>query len=137
VRQLIRIGYDDLRGFLMSGFEAWEAESRQTSRVPIMPVQELADRLKHGNAPVILDVRTDAEWVAGHLPMATHVELGRLSDDHLRLPQDDLKVIHCGHSDRSIVGISLLEQRGYRNLVLLKGGFSSWIAAGFEILTEK
>ena len=37
VRQLIRIGYDDLRGFFMDGFEAWEADSRPVSRVPIMP----------------------------------------------------------------------------------------------------
>jgi hydroxyacylglutathione hydrolase len=137
VRQLIRIGYDNLRGYLTGGFEAWEAESRPVARVPVMPVQELADRLKHGNAPVILDVRSDAEWVAGHLPAATHVELGRLPEGDLRLPQDDLMVVHCGHSDRSTVGISLLEQRGYRNLALLDGGYSGWLAAGLEVVAEK
>jgi hydroxyacylglutathione hydrolase len=83
-----------------------------------------------------VDVRSDAEWRAGHLPKAVHVELGRLPDDNLSLPQDDLKVIHCGHSDRSIVGISILERRGYRNLVLLKAGFSGWQAAGFEVVRE-
>jgi hydroxyacylglutathione hydrolase len=136
VRQLIRIGYDNLRGYLLGGFMAWEAETHPASRVPVIPAQELAERLKQGKAAVIVDVRSDAEWRAGHLPKAVHVELGRLPDDNLSLPQDDLKVIHCGHSDRSIVGISILERRGYRNLVLLKAGFSGWQAAGFEVVRE-
>ena len=137
VRQLIRIGYDDLRGYLMGGFETWEADARQVSRVPVISVQELAERLEQGKAPFILDVRSDTEWRAGHLPGAIHVEAGRLPLEHLSLPQEDLKVIHCGHADRSIVGISVLEQRGYKNLVLLKGGFSSWQANGLEIVTDE
>ncbi len=137
VRQLIRIGYDDLRGYLEGGFEAWEANARPVSRVPVMLAQELAERLEHGKASIILDVRSDAEWHAGHLPGAIHIEAGRLPFDPLPLPQDELKVVHCGHSDRSTVGISVLEQRGYRNMVLLKGGYSVWQTAGFEIVREK
>ncbi|HZD57694.1 MAG TPA: rhodanese-like domain-containing protein, partial [Anaerolineales bacterium] len=136
VRQLIRIGYDDLRRTLAGGFEAWEAEGRPVTRLPVMPVQELAERLERGVAPLILDVRSDAEWRAGHLPEAIHVEAGRLSSEDLPLPKDDLKVVHCGHSDRSTVGISVLERRGYRNLVLLDGGFSSWLASGYEVVSE-
>jgi hydroxyacylglutathione hydrolase len=134
VRQLIRIGYDDLRGALTGGFEAWEANDRPVSRVPVMPAQELEELLKRGKAPVIVDVRSDTEWRAGRLPGAIHIEAGRLPSEDLPLPQDELKVIHCGHSDRSTVGISILEQRGFRNLVLLEGGFRGWQAAGFEIV---
>jgi hydroxyacylglutathione hydrolase len=137
VRQLIRIGYDDLRGYLMGGLEAWEADARPVSRLPVMPAQELAERLEQGKAPIILDVRSEAEWHAGHLPNAIHVEAGRLPSDNLSLPQEELKVIHCGHSDRSTVAISVLERRGYRNLVLLKGGYIGWQAAGFEIVSEE
>ena len=137
VRQLIRIGYDDLRGFLVGGLEAWETETRPVSRLPVIPVQELAERLEQGKAPIILDVRSDAEWRAGHLPKAIHIEAGRLPDERLALPQDELKVIHCGHSERSTVGISLLERRGVRNLALLKGGFDGWQAAGFEVVSEE
>jgi hydroxyacylglutathione hydrolase len=130
VRQLIRIGYDDLRGYLMGGFEAWEAETRRVSRVPVMPLQELAEHLEQGNAPVILDVRSDAEWRAGHLPHALHIEAGQLPSAELPFSKEELKVIHCGHADRSMVGISLLERRGFQNLVLLEGGYTGWQAAG-------
>jgi hydroxyacylglutathione hydrolase len=134
VRQLIRIGFDDLRGFLEGGIEAWEAEGRPVSTFPIFPAEELAQGLRQGKAPLILDVRSDEEWRAGHLPQAIHVEAGRLPDAALHLPQEDLKVVHCGHSERSTVGLSVLERRGYRDLALLEGGFSGWQAAGFEVV---
>jgi hydroxyacylglutathione hydrolase len=136
VRQLIRIGYDDLRGYLLGGFEAWEADSRQVWRVPVMPVEELAEHLERGKAPVILDVRSDAEWRAGHLPNAIHIEAGRLPFEDLPLPTEGVKVIHCSTSYRSTVGVSVLERRGYRNLVLLRGGFSKWQASGFGVVSE-
>jgi hypothetical protein len=40
VRQLIRIGYDDLRGTLMGGFEAWGAGPWPVSRLQIMPAAD-------------------------------------------------------------------------------------------------
>jgi hydroxyacylglutathione hydrolase len=136
VRQLIRIGYDDLRGYLVGGLEAWEADGHPVTHLPVLPPQELAEQLEQGKAPVILDVRSDAEWRAGHLPNAIHIEAGRLPFDDLPLPQEDLKVIHCSTSYRSTVGVSVLERRGYRNLALLKGGFSKWQASGFGIVSE-
>ncbi len=131
IRQLIRIGFDDLRGYLEGGMPAWEAEGLPVSTVPTLPAEELAQALDQGKAPLVLDVRFDAEWRAGHLPKAVHVEAGRLPEADLSLPQDELKVVHCGHSERSTVGISVLERRGYRNLALLEGGYSGWHAAGY------
>jgi hydroxyacylglutathione hydrolase len=133
VRQLIRIGYDDLRGYLLGELAAWQADGRPVWRVPVMPVQELAERIEQGKAPVILDVRFAAEWRAGHLPKAKHIEAGRLDFEYLSLPRDKLKVIHCGHSDRSTVGISVLERRGVTNLAILDGGYSDWQTAGLKI----
>jgi hydroxyacylglutathione hydrolase len=137
IRQLIRTGFDDLRGYLDGGMPAWEAEGRPVSRVPILLPEELARQMERGKAPLIVDVRSAAEWRAGHLPAAVHIEAGRLPEEDLSLPQDDLKVIHCGHAERSTVGISILERRGVRNLALLKGGFRGWQEAGFEIVREE
>lgn len=131
IRHLIRIGYDDLRGYLQGGLPAWEAAGRPVASVPRMPVDELARRLEGVDAPAVIDVRFDSEWRAGHIPGALHIEAGRLPAVDLPLPADQLTVVHCGHADRSTVGISLLEQRGYRNLVLLEGGMSAWNSAGY------
>ena len=130
------IGYDDLRGYLEGGLAAWEAAGLPVARVPVMPVEELHRQLERGDAPFILDVRHDAEWQAGHLPRAIHIEAGRLPVGELPVPEDGPVVVHCGHADRSTVSISVLERRGYRHLTLLDGGFSSWQAAGYEVVSN-
>jgi hydroxyacylglutathione hydrolase len=136
VRQLIRIGYDDLRGYLEGGIAAWEATNLPVAQVPVIPVEELNQRMRRGDAPIVLDVRQDVEWRAGHLPRSINVEAGHLPAEELSLSQDDPVVVHCGHADRSTVSISVLERRGYRNLMLLDGGFSAWETAGYEAVRE-
>ncbi|MBI5301014.1 MAG: MBL fold metallo-hydrolase [Chloroflexi bacterium] len=134
VRQLIRIGYDDLRGYLDGGIAAWQAEALTVTRVPVISVEEFHSAYARGNALRALDVRQDAEWRAGHLPRAIHIEGGRLPFGDLPIAKDEPLVIHCGHSDRSAVAISVLERRGYRDLRLLYGGFSAWSSAGYPVV---
>lgn len=137
VRQLIRIGYDDLRGYLEGGMTAWEAEGLPVVRVPLMTVEELQHARVHSDAPRVLDVRQDAEWRAGHVPGALHVEGGRLPFAALALPKDERLVVHCGHADRSTVAVSLLQRRGYEQLSLLYGGFSAWEEGGYPVTSKE
>ncbi len=136
VRQLIRIGYDDLRGYLDGGLTAWLAAGLPTQRVSIMPAEELRWQLERGAAPLVLDVRHDDEWRAGHLPRASHLDAGRLPAHPSPMPRDERIIVHCGHMDRSTVSISLLERLGYQDLMLLEGGYSHWQAAGYPIVRD-
>lgn len=133
VRQLIRVGYDDLRGYLDGGMTSWTAEGFTVARVPVMTVEELRRERDRADMPKVLDVRQDAAWRAGHLPRALHIEGGRLPIGELPLNRDERVVVHCGHADRSTVALSVLERRGYHNLALLYGGFSAWQAAGYAV----
>jgi hydroxyacylglutathione hydrolase len=133
VRQLVRIGFDDLRGYLDGGLAAWQAAGQPVAQVPVLPARRLLQAMEQGTAPTVLDVRQDAEWRAGHLPGARNVAAGDLPAIHLDLPQEAPIVVHCGHADRSTIAISLLAQRGYRALALLEGGFSGWQDAGYPV----
>jgi rhodanese-related sulfurtransferase len=62
-----------------------------------------------------------------------HIEAGRLPTAYFPVPEEQLTVVHCGHADRSIVGISVLERRGDRKLALLAGGLSAWHSAGYPV----
>lgn len=134
-RQLIRIGYDDLRGYLDGGLSAWEADGRFAAKVPVMPVEELHRRLERNDPPAVVDVRFESEWQAGHIPGATHIEAGRLPVEDLNLRKNRLTVVHCAQADRSTVAISVLERRGFQNLVLLDGGMNAWSSAGYPVET--
>lgn len=136
VRQLFRIGYDDIRGYLDGGMTGWEAEGFPVVRVPVMSVQELYHTHANNHALAVLDVRQDAEWRAGHLEGAIHIEGGQLGREKFALAKEQQIVVHCGHSDRSTVAISLLERRGYQDVRLLYGGFSAWQNAGYPIARD-
>ena len=97
VRQLIRIGYDDLRGYLEGGLAAWRQAGLLLERIQLIDVGALRRQLGQGKAPIVLDVRQDAEWVGGHFPGAVHIENGRLPYDDLPLPLEGPIAIHCQH----------------------------------------
>jgi hypothetical protein len=59
------------------------------------------------------DVRHNDEWCAGHLPHTIHLNAGRLPLSQPPVSRDERIIVHCGHADRSAVGLSLLERWGY------------------------
>lgn len=96
--------------------------------------ESLLRRIDSGAAPVILDVRSTAEFVRGHVPGALHIPFWRVSRhiDHVNAPLDAEVVVYCGHGPRAIVAARSLRRKGYTRVALLEGHFSRWRSAGFR-----
>lgn len=133
VRQLLRIGFDEIRGVVRGGMGAWKAEGLPVERVRTISPADLRARMRSGDAPIVLDVRQDDEWEDGRIPGALHAENGRLPEIDLAPLRDRPVVVHCGTYNRSTAGLSVLARRGLRDLSLLDGGFAAWASNGFEI----
>ena len=99
----------------------------------VVSVSELADRLGGPNPPLVLDVRQDSEWEEGHIPGAVHIEGGSLPQEAEKLPRARPIAAHCGSHSRSATALSILEQEGFRGLMLIHGGWSAWEKAGYDI----
>jgi hydroxyacylglutathione hydrolase len=122
VRQARKVGYEHLVGELAGGMPAWRAAGLPEGHVALVGPERLEDR-------VVLDVRQDAEFEAGHLPGSRHVELGGLTTTVPDLPGGRVAVV-CGHGERAMTGASLLERQGRADLAVLDGGTSAWTSAG-------
>jgi hydroxyacylglutathione hydrolase len=133
VRQLIRIGFDDLPGYLAGGMEAWTGAGLPTRSIPTLTVAELHQRLAAGEPLTVLDVRQDAEWEAGHIPGAHHIENGRLAWDRLPFDAEQPLALHCATGTRAMTGASVLARRGFTNVIQVEGGFRTWERAGYEV----
>ncbi|HKZ76152.1 MAG TPA: rhodanese-like domain-containing protein, partial [Actinomycetota bacterium] len=133
VRQVFRIGYDDLRGHLQGGMMAWRAAGLPVGTVPEITAADLHQRMGSPDAPLILDVRFASEWRKGHIPAAVHLENGRLAWDDLQIPKDRAIAVHCATGGRSMTGISVLARRGYRHLYQVEGGFTAWAGSGLPV----
>jgi rhodanese-related sulfurtransferase len=96
---------------------------------------DVRERLGSGEPLIVLDVRQAHEWSAAHIPRAEVVEARALPTAELELPRDRLIATHRGHGQRAATGLSVLEQRGYRNLALITEGVDEWRTAGGQLET--
>jgi hydroxyacylglutathione hydrolase len=132
-RQLIRIGYDDVLGYLEGGIEAW-ARNFPVETVQSINAKELRERL---NEVALIDVRRKSEWDEGHIAGAIHFEGGRIPWENLPFYQDKPLAIQCSSGNRSMIAISVLKRRGIHNLIQVDGGITKWKMNGFEVVKDK
>jgi hydroxyacylglutathione hydrolase len=115
--QALKIGFTRPAGELAGGLSAWDGPTTATPLVA-------PDRL--GTAAV-LDVRQNSEFHIGHVPGATHIELGDLAGR-----AGDVAgpvVVMCGHGERAMTAASVLERAGHAAAGVLDGGPQDWADA--------
>lgn len=132
VRQLIRIGFDRINGFLAGGFEAWKAAGLPTESTDGIDLKTLKDVSDQEYPPMILDVRQRNEYHAGHIKGALNIELGELKEHLDGLPREIPLITVCAAGMRASMAGSILRRDGRENVkVLSEAGTGEWIAQGY------
>jgi SulP family sulfate permease len=92
---------------------------------------QLWQRLREPQPPLVIDVREPREFQRGHIPRAELLPLTTLFTSLPRLPGAGLIVFVCRGGRRSERAARLFQQKGYyANVAVLKGGMLAWEAAG-------
>lgn len=91
-------------------------------------VEEAATRYTSGS--FMLDVRQPEEWEEVHIPGATLIPLGELSQRLSELPKDQEIVVYCRSGNRSQSGAEILAKNGFNSVTSMAGGINEWSAAG-------
>jgi rhodanese-related sulfurtransferase len=96
------------------------------SRVSEITVDETIERMKE-NA-VLIDVREDNEFAAGHAKDAFHLGRGIIERDIVEnFPDKDTELIlYCGGGFRSALSADMLQKMGYTNVFSMIGGWKAW-----------
>ena len=133
VRQLIRIGYDTLDGYLEGGMEAWTRARLPVATLRTVAPSEAYAQQEGGEGPTLLDVRFSYEWQQERIPGVVHRELGELQSEASSLAKGDSYVTVCAAGVRASTAASLLEREGFEDVALLVGGTAAWGAAGYPL----
>lgn len=88
-----------------------------------------------GAGALLLDVRGNDEWAAGHAPAARHVPLDELAARVGELPTDRRIVVVCRSGGRSARATSALTGAGF-DAVNLAGGMRAWAEVGLPCVDE-
>jgi len=121
--ELVRIGYDTVRGYVLTDGAAWSAAGLDVRTTPQMDVCDVKGWLDQGKH--LLDVRTPGEWDEGHVEGAQWIPLPQLPAKLSELPAGPLATM-CGSGYRSSLTTSLLERAGVKEIVNVRGGWSAW-----------
>lgn len=127
VMRLARVGYDNCVGYLNGGMQSWIAAGEPVETIESVTAESIADKIS--SLPVV-DVRKPGEYEAEHLENAEHVALDFMLDDLGSLKPNNPYYVHCAGGYRSVIAISLLKQKGFKNLIDIAGGFGAIKKAG-------
>ena len=103
------------------------------TRVPECTVDDVKKRLDAGDRFLLVDVREDREFVAGHIPGAVHIGKGVIERDiEAKVPDPATPlVLYCGGGFRSALAAEALQKMGYTNVISMDGGWREWNQKGY------
>jgi glyoxylase-like metal-dependent hydrolase (beta-lactamase superfamily II)/rhodanese-related sulfurtransferase len=128
VTQLFRIGFDQVRGYLVGGVDAWRAEGRPTSSYPVASVEELCHEVHDGSRPFILDVRQPVEHREGMFPGSTGLFVADLPGGMDDVPRDRESWVICASGLRASTAASLLDAAGKPVRLVAERGVTDLLA---------
>jgi rhodanese-related sulfurtransferase len=87
------------------------------------------------NGALLLDVRENHEWEAGHAAQARHIALSEVPDHVDSLAKDRLIVSVCRSGTRSARAGQFLAEQGFE-VVNVGGGMLAWASAGAPLVGD-
>lgn len=107
------------------------------TRVRELTVEQARERLAANPSAVLIDVREDSEWAAGHAREAVHLGRGVLERDlEAKYPDPNTELIlYCGGGFRSALSADSAQKMGYTRVWSLAGGYRALNEAGWPMTT--
>jgi phage shock protein E len=125
-----------LSGFCFSLFGAEKqavppAKPAQEIKMKRVDVEEFA-KLRGNTNNIVLDVRTEKEFKAGHIPGAINIDVNAPDFEQQvgKLGTNKTFLVHCAAGVRSRRACGKLDAAGFQNLIDLAPGFNGWQQAG-------
>lgn len=105
------------------------------TRVRELNIDEYKRLHASGDPHILVDIREESEWNAGHVAGARHLGKGIIERDiETVVPEKDTKlVLYCGGGFRSALAADALQKMGYRNVYSLDGGWRALQSSGLPL----
>lgn len=106
----------------------WEILKQQLNN---LGSEEFQQAIAQGKNLVVIDVRTEEEFTAGHLPNAINISYLAYDfwDRMEQLDPDTHYYVYCRSGRRSVRTCTLMKNGGFKNVYNLDGGLNAWKAA--------
>jgi len=127
---LVRVGLDNVVGFLENGVDRWIERGHATTSIKTISLDDLRIQLDKGKMQII-DVRESHEFKEGHIKGSVSLPLTSIMDTTPSLKIQGTAVPFCPSGFRSTTGASILMRNGIIDITAPLEGFKSWTSRGF------
>ena len=120
------------------GDESGQAQSAQKAvkEVGAEEARVIIEDKKGTSDLVILDVRTDEEFSAGHIDGAENIDVKSetFKDDVGKLDKSKTYIVHCRTGRRSETAVNIMEEMGFTDIYWMQDGIVGWQDDGYPVV---
>ncbi|WP_052305808.1 rhodanese-like domain-containing protein [Pseudopedobacter saltans] len=124
LQKLGKSGYFHVKGFLKGGIDTWIKAGKKLDKVKEAGAGDLEKVISRKNKRII-DVRKPDEYQQGHLITALNNPLSDLPVWETEIHNKNTFYVYCASGYRSMIAVSLLQLKGAKNVVNVKGGYKA------------
>ena len=105
------------------------------SKIKQISIDEMKKKIDSGQNFILIDVRTEKEYLAGHIKNAVWIPSGKVRFATQKITRDPKveMILYCRARGQSALSVYALNEIGYENVLNLDGGFQKWVNAGNSV----
>jgi rhodanese-related sulfurtransferase len=117
--RLARVGFEHIAGFTLADEKQWRHNGIRLATLPIFEFKDASRNQQKSRTHQIIDVRSSAEWLQGHLPGAISVPLLELSAEAPPIDFSKPSLVYCREGYRATTAASVLLRRNARDVGIM------------------
>jgi rhodanese-related sulfurtransferase len=106
--RLARVGLRDVIGYAFADEDEWRRQGVALASIPIWRARDIGHALQQGAPLQLIDVRSGAEWLQGHLPDAISLPLLGLDPEAAPIDLSRPSLVYCQEGYRAMTAASIL-----------------------------
>jgi rhodanese-related sulfurtransferase len=131
--RLARVGIERVVGYSLADEQAWRKEGFDLASIPTHRCATVALVLQSEPSLRLVDVRSRAEWLRGHLPGAISMPLLDLETEAPCIDRSKQNLVYCHEGYRATTAASILLRETGTEVGILIDGIEGWCASGLPL----
>jgi len=131
--RLQRVGLGQVIGYSVADERKWREANIEVASISTQRCADVQQILERELSVQLVDVRSRAEWLKGHLPGAISVPLLDLESSVRRIDPSKPSLVYCHEGFRATTAASILLRESARDMGILIDGVEGWCASGLPL----
>ena len=131
--RLERVGLGHVVGYSLADTTQWRKEGIELASLSVQRCEKVRRALQSDPSLQLVDVRSRAEWLKGHLPRAISLPLLDLDPKTRIIDPSKPSLVYCHEGYRATTAASILMRESHGNIGILIDGVEGWLASGLPL----